>query len=155
MRHIHVSLLQCFRQQRYQLCAEKHTTFSHKCIIKSCKVKEEKCQYIQLKCANCFEAHEANSTECILNERVNAEAILRKMSSNSNTKSAKANAETMNEDIIMNENSEWESFETTSQKRKLSPQKEKKIVINSQHKRQLSKRLVLRNVIIPKLITHE
>ena len=77
------------------------------------------------------------------------------MSSNSNTKSAKANAETMNEDIIMNENSEWESFETTSQKRKLSPQKEKKIVTNSQHKRQLSKRLMLRNVTISKLITHE
>ena len=77
------------------------------------------------------------------------------MSSNSNTKSAKANAETMNENIIINENSEWESFKTTSQKRKLSSQKEKKIVTNSQHKRQLSKRLVLRNVIISKLITHE
>ena len=107
----------CFRQQRCQLCAKYHSTLAHKCIIESCKKIEEKCQHTLLKCANCFEAHEANSSACTLNEKESAEIILKRMSSKSNhTKSGNVSTDIVNvdEDTQMNESNEWESFETIS-----------------------------------------
>jgi hypothetical protein len=50
-----------------QICAEKHSTLSHKCNI--CKINGKECPHSALKCANCKEDHKANSNICEFSKR--------------------------------------------------------------------------------------
>ena len=52
----------CKSSAIYQICAEPHATYLHKCNI--CKTTAKECPHAILKCANCKENHKADSNLC-------------------------------------------------------------------------------------------
>ena len=62
--------LNCKKQARCGVCAQKHQTELHKCLI--CETIGKKCIHSSVKCANCHENHESKSTECIFYKKSHA-----------------------------------------------------------------------------------
>jgi hypothetical protein len=61
----------CLGQEYCQICAEKHHTRQHKCLI--CQTIEVECPHSKLKCRNCGENHKANSQVCSIWNKLSAQ----------------------------------------------------------------------------------